>query len=845
MRKTAPFPGMSIASIREECRAVRGASLGESIGQDLRLGLRMLRKNPGFTAVAALTLGLGIGANAAMFSLLKAHLFHALPYPDPGSLVRVYRTSPQSQTWPHSRADFLDYHAQNHVFGSLAAYIWEGLNFGAAGRTPERLTALRVTADFFPMLGVQPVLGRVFAREEIETGRNQMTVLSHAFWKSHFAGDTNVIGRILRFDGEPVSVIGVMPAKFDFPMLWGLPEVWRPLVMTAEERTDRGNRFLNLIGRLKPGVSLKEARADLGALWGRMARDYPQYDGGSGLRVLALAQSLEADGDGRVYGFLLGLTSFVLLIACANLANLQLARTTLRSRELAVRAALGAARVRLMRQLLTESLLISALSGALGLLFAGWCDAIVASSLEAGFQTALDFHVVLFALASCVVTTIIFGAVPAWLAVRADLNEKLKETVRGAMSAGSRPRLQHLLIIGEAALVLMLLTGAGAAIHTLQRFARLDPGWDPDGLVTAQVSVSRAKYPSGERRLAFFQQVEDRAAALPGVLSASFATDIPMVQFWNDQPFQIDGQPPVARREMPLASCPTVGAAYFQTLRIALREGRRFTADDKLDRPLVVIVNESLARRFWPGQSALGKRLSLGDPATPQWREIVGVVNDVRFPADGDKPRTPLHVYRPWAQDDIADGGTVVLRTAGAPESAMTALRRAVAELDPETPLYYVSTVRQTLDSMMRGTYRVVGLLGAFGVLGLVLAAVGVYGVTSYSMARRTGEIGIRMALGAQKPDVLWLVLRQGLSLGLLGALLGMGGAFAVLRFMDAIIPAGSPTRDPVTLLSVPVSGWVVALTTAAVLVAVTLLACYLPARRAAGVNPMTALRCE
>jgi predicted permease len=391
----------------------------------------------------------------------------------------------------------------------------------------------------------------------------------------------------------------------------------------------------------------------------------------------------------------------------------------------------------------------------------------------------------------------------------------------------------------------MLLTGAGAAVRTLQRFVRLNPGWDPDGLVTAQISVSRAKYSSSERRLALFQQIEDRATALPGVQSASFTTDIPILRFWNGAPLRIGDQPPPALRDMPLASCPTVGAAYFQTLRIALHEGRRFTPDDKLDRPLVVIINESLARAYWPGQSPLGKRISLGDPSAPEWREIVGVVSDVRFPADGGNPETPFQVYRPWAQDDIALGGTIVLRIAGAPESVEVALRRALAELDPDLPLYSVSTVRTTIDSMMRGTYRVAGLLGAFGVLGLLLAAVGTYGVTSYSMARRTGEIGIRMALGAQKSDVLWLVMRQGLRLGLLGALLGIGGAFAVLRILVAIIPARSPMRDPVTLLSVPVSGWIVALTAAAVLIGLTILACYLPARRAANVSPMTALRYE
>lgn len=829
-------------SVREDCREARGVSWGESLWQDLRFGLRMLRKEPGFTIVAALTLGLGIGANAAIFSMLKPLLYHSLPYPDGDRLVRVYRTAPQSQSWEHSRADFLDHREQNHVFSFLAAYMWEGFNFSPPGLTPERLTAVHVTADFFPMLGIRPALGRVFSREEMDG--DQVTVLSHKFWESHLNGDTNAVGQTLRFDGEPVRIIGVMPASFDFPILWGHPDVWRPLLISASEREDRENRFLNIIGRLKPGVPLSTARADMSALAGRLARDYPQYDGGTGLRVVTLEDSLQPDAINWLW-FLLCLTSFVLLIACANLANLQLARTARRLRELAVRAAFGATRNRLLRQLLTESLLISIFGAALGLLFAWWCDALMASNLEAGFKTALDSNVILFALASCVVTTIAFGAAPAWLAVHADLNEKLKETVRGATHSRSQQRIQQLLIVGEVALVLMLLTGASSILQILHRFGRIDPGWDMHGLLTANVTVSKAKYSTDESRFTFFRQLEELAATLPGVQSASFATDIPLVRYWNTQPLLLGGQPVPPRREIPLASCPTVGADYFRTFGIPLREGRPFTPDDKLDRPLVVLVNESLARRFWPGQSAIGKKLTIGDPTNPQWREIVGVVGNVRFPADADPPETFFHVYRPWTQDDLTSGGIIVLRTSDRPDSTAIALRNALAKLDPDLPLNSVRTVRQAIDYMMRGIYRLASLLGAFGALGLALSTVGIYGVTSYSMARRTVEIGVRMALGARRPDVLWLVLRQGLKLGALGALLGLGGAFAVMRIIAAMIPSGSPMCDPSTFFSVPVSGWVLALSAAAILIIVTLLACYFPARRAANVNPMAALRSE
>lgn len=832
-------------SVREDCRDVRGASFGQTLLQDVKFGLRILWKDLGFTTVAALTLGLGIGANSTMFSMLKPLLFFTLPYPEPEDLVRVHRTSPQSQTWSHSRADFLDYRKQNHVFSTLVAYMWEGFNYNALGQTSKRLTAVCVSADFFPMIGIQPLLGRGFSKEEHESGAHLVTVLSHSFWMSQFLGDTNVIGRKVRFDDETFTVIGVLPEKFDFPILWGQPDVWRPFVITAEEKEDRENRFLSVIGRLKRDVSLSEARADMNALSARIAKDFPQYDGGSGVRVVPLAQSFQVSAQKQGLWFLLCLTGFVLLIACVNLANLQLARTTRRLRELAVRAAFGASRKRLVRQLLTESLLISILGGVLGILFASWCYSLVANSLEMAYKTVVDFQVILFTLASCIVTTLVFGAAPAWLAVRTDLNEKLKETVRGATSTCSQQRLLKLLIISEVALVLVLLAGAGCTLQLLQRFSKLDPGWQTGGLLTVPISPSKAKYSNCEQRLAFLQQIEDRVAALPGVKAVSFTTDIPIMQYWNTQPLRINGQPAPARRDMPLASCPTVGAGFFQTLRISLREGRFFSPNDKLDKPPVVIINECLARHFWPGQSPLGKRISIGDPTNLQWREIVGVVNDAGFPADIDKPETKYQVYRPWAQDDIALGGRLVLRITDKPESITSALRQTLVELDPELPLYSVRTVRQMIDSMMRGNYQVARLLGAFGILGLVLATVGIYGVTSYSMARRTAEIGIRMALGAQQPDILWMLLRQGLKLGLAGTLVGLGGAFAVMRILVAIIPEGSPALDPVTLLSVPVSGWLMALAAGGVLMGVTLLACYLPARHAAVMNPLTALRSE
>ena len=834
----------NLQSIREECRDTRGASFGEASWRDIGFGLRTLRKNPGFAAVAILTVGLGVGANTAMFGVLWPLLRPKLPYADSGQLLRVYRTSPQAQYLSHSRADFVDYREQNHVFSRLAAFLWEGFNFGEAGHPAERLTALRATADFFPILGIQPILGRVFTEEDTQPGRDQVAVLSYAFWMSHSGGDTNVIGRTLRFDAEPVVVIGVMPAAFDFPMLFGNVEAWRPFPMTLEERGDRENRFLNLIGRLKSNMSFTQAQAEMAVFAARLGQNHPLHDGGCGVRLVRLPDSFLGDLQRRATWFLFGLTSFVLLIACANLANLQLARNTGRSRELAVRAALGATRWRLLRQLLTESMLISLLGGVLGLLFAAWCGAILAHTADFGFRIASDYRVILFLLACCLVTVVAFGTAPAWLAARPDVHRTLKESSRGQTGTRAQHRFQRGLIVGEVALAFMLLAGAGGAISVLQRFARLDPGWRMDGLLTAEVAVPGNRYPP-ERRLALFRQLEERLAGLPGVSSASFTTDLPILAYWNTQPVQLSDRPAPSRSTMAVASCPTVGADYFRTLGINLHEGRFFNAGDQLDRPAVVIINETMARQFWPAQNALGKRITIGDPNNPQWMEIVGVVGDVRFPADVVKPETRLQVYRPWMQDSIATGGSIVLRTTTSPEALLPALRRVMTELDPDLPVYSVRTVRQAIRGMMRTNHVMSSLLVVFGLLGLVLAAIGIYGVTSYSTAQRTGEFGIRMALGAQRGDVLWLVLRQGLSSGVLGSLLGFSGSFVVLRVLDTLIPQGSLARDPVMLAGVPVSGWLVTSGVAIGLLAVALFACYLPARNAAKADPMTALRYE
>src|ERR1051326_8102905 len=566
---------------------------------DLRFALRQLRKHPGFTTVAVLTLALGIGANTSMFSVLNLVMFRPLPYPEADRLVRIYRTSPYSEEGWNSPGDFLDYREQNRVFEHLAGFSGTGRNLSEPGHMPERLEGIEVTANLFATLGVQPALGRVFTAEEEQADASVVALLGHGFWKRRFGGDTNIIGRTLRFDGENVTVIGVMPAASDAHSLLGFEDICFPKRFPAEQRLDRSDQSLGIVARLKPGVSQAQAQAEMSALAARAAKAHPETNTRAGVRVLALAKSFEPDSSRQGLWFLFGLSSFVLLIACANLANLELAHSARRSRELAVRAALGAGRPRLMRQLLTESLLLSLLGGVLGVTLASWCDELLGRRL--GWKIPLDLHVMGFALLCCVVTVALSGTAPAWLAVSADVNAKLKENSRGATSSRSHRRLQHALIVGEVALALVLLSGAGATIRSLQRFGRLDPGWRVDGLLTAQANL--ASYGEPEKRPLFFEELERRLAALPGVQSAGISSSSPVWSNGGGRHLAIEGRTAPAPGDGPLAACASVSPAYFATLGIRVRQGRAFNSADTSSRPAVVVVNESLARQFWPGRS--------------------------------------------------------------------------------------------------------------------------------------------------------------------------------------------------------------------------------------------------
>jgi putative ABC transport system permease protein len=799
--------------------------------QDLRYGLRMLLKHKGFTLVAVLTLALGIGANTAMFSVLNTYLFRALPYSNPEQLVRVFRTSPHSQSWPHSPGNIVDMRAKNTVFAHMAA--WNGINpnLFEEGAVAERLQGMAVTWDFFPVLGVNAALGRVFTAEEDQPGNN-VAVLSHRLWQRRFGGDPNIVGRTLRFDNDSVKVIGVMPPGFDHPLLWGTVDVWRPLAFTPEQRTGRGSNYLRALARLKPGVTEAQAQQAMVTLFANMSRENSSNQNES-IRLEPLSRSMTDDIGRKVMWFTFGLAGFVLLIACANLANLQLVRTAARAREYAVRAALGAGRFQLLRQSIVESLVIALFGGALSLFFALWGVEFISRRLFSelpGAKVALDLRVFAFALVSSVLTGLLFGTVPAWLAARADVNQVLKDSPRGSTSA-SHNRLRHALIVGEIAFALVLLAGAGLFLRGLQRFGNLDPGWRVEGLLAAQFSLRGANYANAPQRANFYQRLEEKLRPLPGVQQVALSGSQAAFGFNSSGGFKVEGQPEPQPGQWPEVFFEPISPGYFETLGARLVAGRFFNANDVADKPAVIIVNETLARRYFPNESAVGKRI--GRPGNnPNWMEIVGVINDIGFPASLGEPYTRFQSFRPLAQSP-SGFVNIWLRTAAAPEALASVLRGAVAELDPTQPVHRVRTVRALVEQGMGSVSLLGALLGAFALLGLVLAAIGIYGVISYAVVQRTGEIGVRMALGAQARDVVWLILGKGIRLILLGTLLGFGGAYAVGRLLLWAIPT-LPTRDPVTLAVITVT-----------LVAVALLACFIPARRATKIDPLVALRCE
>ena len=799
--------------------------------QDLRYAARMMIQQPVFTAIAVVALALGIGANTAIFTVVNSVLLRPLPYHDPDHLVWLWDTLPQLATAPTSLPEFIDWKDQNQSFEYLAAYQTGNMFVDDANGTKDTAVGL-VTPDVFSLFRVKPLLGRTFSEEETLPGRYRVAVLSQSMWQRNFGSDPRVLGQTLQLSGAAYTIIGVIPGGFNFP---NEAQLWRPLVIDPN-KLDRGPHYLRVIGRLKPGVPLSQAQAEMSTIGARLSQQYPEKTAGHGIKLQLLSEVVVGDIRPALY-VLLGAVGFVLLIACANVANLLLGRAGARQREIAVRTALGASRVRIIRQLLTESVLLAIAGGTAGLLVAIWgVDSLVSLSLDTiprVREIGIDAKVAAFTLLISLLTGVVFGLAPALQVSKPDLTDALKES--GRTTAGvRRNRLRSLLVVAEIAMSLVLLVGAGLMIKSFARLNRVDPGFNPDNVVTMGVTLQRTKYPDDARVAAFYSQLLERVSGAPGVKSAAAIGELPLSGSNTSDNFTIEGRPAVPKEEQPLVECRTITPHYFESMDIPLLKGRDFSDTDTKQTPNVVIINESFARRHFADEDPLGHRIKLQG----QFRDpllIVGVVGNVRDLGLDEQP-TP-EIYFPYLQNPLGEtfdrSMTIVVRTKTDPSGMAEALRGEMLSLDKTLPVYALKPMTEYLrDSLSRRRFNMV-LLTVFAAVALLLAAVGIYGVISYSVSQRTHEIGIRVAVGAQSQDIFKLVIGQAMMLTLVGVAAGIVVALALTRLMESLLFEVS-TTDPLTFAVI-----------SAVLTGVALTACFVPARRATKVDPMVALRYE
>lgn len=803
---------------------------------DLRFALRQLLKSRGYTTIAVLTLALGIGLNTSIFSVLNVLLLAPLPYPQADRLVRVFGTTPQADNWGLTPAAYRELREANPQFGTLASFLWWGATLTEPDRPAEVLVSMRVSPEFLPTLAVQPLLGRWFTPEEDVPG-SPVIIISEALWRRWFNADPNVIGRTVRVDGQTVSVVGVMPAHLTAPIVFGVVDFIRPMGLTADEWNSRAEKWIHMVARLKPGQSLARARTEMSTIAARLRQDHPEDYAQAGFNVLPLHASGADHASRWVTWLSLGLAGSVLMIACANLANLQLVRASGRAREYAIRAALGASRAHLLRPLLAEGGLLSMAGGAAGLAVAhacnGWIGAhVVFNNAPAGHPLPLDGRVLAFAAMASLITGLASATAPAWWVARGNPGGALKEQGRSVTASRGQHALRQGLVVAEFALALVLLAGAGLMLGGLRRFLDRDVGWRPEGIVHGYVPLQTPAYVDQAAAHRFYERVLERMAALPGVESASFSWELPIAGYNSTRQFAVEGRPQPREGEEPVAFFNGVFPGYFATLDIALREGRDFTRRDDPEAPRVAIVNETLARAFWPGESALGRRVSGGTPDAPVWMEIVGVVRDAHYPGTLAKPATPFQIYVPGAQE-VWRWGVFALRTKVAPESMTETMRRTVAEFDREIPMWEPRAMSAEIDRRMANSTLISQLLGGVALLGLFLAALGIYGVIAQTVAQRTPELGVRLALGADARAIHHLVLGSGMRLALAGAAVGGIGAWLVSRLLASQMPE-LPPAHPGLVIGV-IAG----------LLAAALVACWLPARRAMRIDPVTALRSE
>ncbi len=826
--------------MREMSRETWGFAMLDTLLQDVRFGARVLAKNRGFTAVAVLTLALGIGANSAIFSIVNAVLLRPLPFKEPDRLVLVREHFPKlyGPAVNLSGAEFLDYQDGNNVFSQTAGFTDFKVNLTSQGE-PQRVQAARVSASFFPTLGVAPALGRGFSAEEDQPGRNDVVVLSNALWRGQFGGDASIVGKTVRLDGRPFTVIGVMPQSFEFPyrdeLMDAEAELWVPLALTDKEKQGRADSFdFRFVGRLKPDVTLAQAQADIGTIAARMRQEHPDVYSGN-LEMTAGVVAFKEKIVGNVRPLLLilfGAVGLVLLIACANVANLLLARGAARQKEIALRSVLGAGRLRLVRQLLTEGLLLSLSASALGLLIAVWAVGLVSRfgprDVPRLQDVSLDTTVLLFTLLASLLTGLLFGLAPAIHGARLNLGDALKQTSGRASGGRESKRLRALLVVFETAAAVVLLVSAGLLVNSFVRLMRVQPGFDSEGVIVARTALPATRYPREEQNKAVYRQVLARLAATPGVKSAGVATYLPLAGDWGIG-FRVEG---AGENEFHNADGTWVSNDYLRTMGIRLLKGRGFTDDDREDTTPVIIVNQTLARTYFTGGDAVGKRLQWGGWNGGQWLTIVGVVNDVKVSAL-DAETQPM-IYMPIFQIPRARPNVIFVARTDASLAALAAsMRDAIRSVDKELPAYDIRTMNDVVAQSVAQRRFSMMLLSVFGATALLLAAGGIYGVLSYWVTQRMQEIGIRMALGAQMRDVFRLVVGQGMQLALVGVAVGLTGALAVTRLMSGLL-FGVGATDPATFILV-----------ALLLTAVALLASYIPARRATKVDPMVVLKYE
>jgi putative ABC transport system permease protein len=810
----------------------------DALLQDLRFAFRGLRRSPGFTTAAVLCLALGIGANTAVFSVLNSVLLRPLPFKDPERIVVVWgqMLSDDMRELPASGAEFLDYREQVKSFSEVAAVINRYINLTGQD-TPERLVAARVSANLFPLLGVEPALGRTFLPEEDKFGNEKVVLLSHGLWRRRFGGDPGILGRKLTLSEEPYTVVGVMPPSFRFKIGMFDHDLWIPIAIHLEKLPPRSFRGLEVVARLKPGVSLEQAEAEIDALAASFQRDYPEvYDAESGWGIDLVPLQDQIVGDSRpALILLMGTVALVLLIACANVANLLLARSTARQKEVAIRGALGASRGGLLRQFLTESVLLSLLGGACGLVLAYWgirtVVALNPGNLPRLNEVGIDGPVLAFTLTVSVLTGILFGLAPALRAFRPDLQGTLKEGGKTSGQGSGHKRLRNALVVAEMAVALVVLVGAGLLVRSLLRLQEVDPGFRPEGVLTLQVYLSPTKYRDGPQQAAYVQRLLESLRQVPGVQGVGAVSGLPLGEVQALVEATLEGYVQGREEATPTVDWRPASPGYLEVMGIPLLQGRGFSDLDHAEAQQVAIVDDSLVRRFWPGQNPIGKRLQLttgrGDGSTV-WRTVVGVVGHVRALSLEGESRE--QVYTPLAQSPFPYI-SVALRTASDSLQIGDAVRQAIWAVDPDQPVDKVQPMTQIVQGAAAGRRSYAVLLGAFAVVALVLATVGVYGVMAYSVAQRHHEIGIRMALGARPADVLKLVVAQGLALAGIGLVLGAALSLWSSRWVESLLFGVSAT-DLATLLGVAV-----------LLGGVTLLASYLPARRAARVDPMVTFR--